>query len=136
MANTAVRLYRSVKKDGRWTFLPAGDKPKRLSEGAYYISWYVNTKKKMLRVGTEPDAALAALSRKKAELKYVANGGEVKQPLDANRTRIDDAVSKYVEDSRISLPGIVIPLSSSVSSQPIPQRVRIKPDLIADSYML
>ena len=81
MANKAVALYQSVKINGKWTFRKVPDQRlRRLSEGKYHVSWYEGTKKKMEPVGSEPDVARAALTRKQRELEFVATGGQVSKP--------------------------------------------------------
>lgn len=88
MANKAVALYQSKKINGKWRFRKAPDqRRRRLSEGAHYISWYEGTRKRMECVGPEPDVALAAFDKKRAELRFVATGAKF------NRTWICNALS-------------------------------------------
>lgn len=100
MPNKKVTLYQSVKRDGRWTYQKAATRPKRLREGSYYVSWYVGKVKQMLPVGCDPDVAVAAVKRKEAELKFIAAGGEIKQPPESDRTLVSTAVNEYIEDCR------------------------------------
>ncbi len=100
MANLKVTLYESVRLNGRWTYKKAPERPKRLKEGAYYVTWYAGKAKQMIGVGSDPDVAISALNRKEAELKLTANGGEVKQPPESGPKLISSAVDDYIQDCR------------------------------------
>ena len=79
MANKIAVVYQHVKINNKWTFKKAPAMRRRfLSDGAYYISWYEGTRKRMERVGPDPTQAEKALLKKSAELSFLAVGGEIK----------------------------------------------------------
>lgn len=94
--NRTVSLMMSVKQDGKWTTVPAPEKrlPK-LKEGSYRIYWYEGTQRRSEAVGQSPDVAIAALTRKRAEMGYQAAGGKV-EPKKA--TALRTAVEQYLSD--------------------------------------
>jgi hypothetical protein len=52
---TRLLLSINVKINNKWTFQKAPTMRRRfLSDGAYYISWYEGTRKRMERVGPDP----------------------------------------------------------------------------------
>lgn len=64
-----------------WAYRKVADVISKLACGEYYLSWYNGKRKRLDPVGSDPEAALAALfEKKRLELAYVATGGEVKQP--------------------------------------------------------
>jgi dolichyl-phosphate-mannose--protein O-mannosyl transferase len=103
MANKIVVAYQHVKISNKWTFkkVPA-TRRQFLSNGAYYISWYQGTTKRMERVGPDPDQAKTAQEKKSAELSFLAVGGEVKaNPADTHvRVKVIEAVDEYLSDCR------------------------------------
>ena len=55
VANKIAVVYQHVKINNKWTFQKAPTMRRRfLSDGAYYISWYEGTRKRMERVGPDP----------------------------------------------------------------------------------
>jgi integrase len=102
MANKAVALYQSVKIKGKWTFHKVPEQRlRRLSEGKYHVSWYEGAKKKMEPVGSEPDVARAALTRKQRELALVAAGGKIAEPEKKDSIRVSAAVEEYFAELRL-----------------------------------
>lgn len=105
LANKTVSLYQSAKIEGKWTFKKISEiRLGRLSKGGYYISWYSESGKQLEPVGPEPDVALAALTRKRAELGYVAAGGKIEPAEngseDDKRTKVTAAIAEYFADCR------------------------------------
>lgn len=108
MANKTVVLYQHIKIDGKWKYckvVPSKRLP-LLTEGVYYISWYVGTRKSMEPLGSEPDVALVAFNKKVAELNFIALGGEVKrdepeaEPKPDQRIKVSKAVEEYLDHCR------------------------------------
>jgi hypothetical protein len=68
--------------------------------GAYYISWYEGTRKRMERAGPDPIEAEKALLKKSAELSFLTAGGEIKaNPADTHvRVKVSEAVEEYLSD--------------------------------------
>jgi len=103
VANKIAVVYQHVKINNKWTFKKAPAMRRRfLSDGAYYISWYEGTRKRMERVGPDPTQAEKALLKKSAELSFLAVGGEIKaNPADTHvRVRVSEAVEEYLSDCR------------------------------------
>lgn len=103
LANKTVVLYRYTKVEGKWKYCKApSSRLRKLAEGAYYIGWYEGAEKRLLNVGPEPDVALAARSRKEAELRFIAEGGEIKDVRDESGTRmkVAAAIKEYLDDCR------------------------------------
>jgi integrase len=80
LANRSVVLYLRTKIKKRWAFSKVAEVLSELVSGEYYLSWYDGKRKRLDAVGSDPEAALNALQKKRLELAYVASGGEVKQP--------------------------------------------------------
>ncbi len=79
MANKSVVLYQRTKIKKKWAYRKVAEVISKLACGEYYLSWYDGKRKRLDRVGSNPEAALAALEKNRLELAYVATGGEVKQ---------------------------------------------------------
>jgi hypothetical protein len=80
LANRSVVLYLRTKIKKKWTYRKVAEVIFKLACGEYYLSWYDGKRKRLDPAGSDPEAALAALEKKRLELAYVATGGEVKQP--------------------------------------------------------
>jgi integrase len=92
LANRSAVLYQRIKKKKKWTFSKVPESLVALESGAFYVSWYDGNHKCMDPVGSDPEAALAALGKKRLELAYVAAGGEIQAPeiaLEANKKRLE-----------------------------------------------
>jgi hypothetical protein len=103
VANKIAVVYQHVKINNKWTFKKAPAMRRRfLSDGAYYISWYEGTRKRMERVGPDPIQAEKALLKKSAELSFLAVGGEIiANPADTRvRVKVIEAVEEYLSDCR------------------------------------
>jgi len=103
VANKIAVVYQHVKINKKWTFQKAPTMRRRfLSDGAYYISWYEGTRKRMERVGPDPIEAEKALLKKSAEPSFLAVGGEIKaNPADTHvRVKVSEAVEEYLSDCR------------------------------------
>src|SRR5258708_4059932 len=78
---------------------------KRRPEGAYYIEWYSQGKRKRLSVGRDAAQAHAMRLRKQAELNAVAQGvplaSVVTETTDPGRT-IDRAIANFLEETRLT----------------------------------
>ena len=82
MANRSVVLYLRTKIKKKWAYRKVAEVLSKLGCGEYYLSWYDGKRKRLDPAGSDPEAALNALQKKRLELAYVAAGGEVKQPDD------------------------------------------------------
>ncbi len=80
MANRSVVLYLRTKIKKKWAYRKAAEVLSKLGCGEYYLSWYDGKRKRLDSAGSDPEAALNALQKKRLELAYVAAGGEIKQP--------------------------------------------------------
>lgn len=80
MANKSVVLYQRTKIKKKWAYRKVAEVLSKLGCGEYYLSWYDGKRKRLDPAGSDPEAALNALQKKRLELAYVAAGGEVKQP--------------------------------------------------------
>ena len=80
MANRSVVLYLRTKIKKKWAYRKVAEVLSKLGCGEYYLSWYDGKRKRLDPAGSDPEAALNALQKKRLELAYVAAGGEVKQP--------------------------------------------------------
>ena len=77
--NRTVALYKRIKIKHKWTFAKVSEELSQLNSGEYYISWYEGSRKRMVPVGSDPEAALRALNLKDSELAYIAAGGVIKK---------------------------------------------------------
>jgi integrase/recombinase XerD len=77
-------------------------KEERHPEGAYYIEWRDDGKRKRLSVGK--DAAQARRLRQQAELNAVANGVSVLPSSDATEPRrlLETAITDFIEETRLT----------------------------------
>jgi integrase len=82
LANRSVVLYLRTKIKKKWAYRKVAEVLSKLGCGEYYLSWYDGKRKRLDPAGSDPEAALNALQKKRLELAYVAAGGEVKQPDD------------------------------------------------------
>jgi integrase len=80
LANRSVVLYLRTKIKKKWAYRKVAEVLSKLGCGEYYLSWYDGKRKRLDPAGSDPEAALNALQKKRLELAYVAAGGEVKQP--------------------------------------------------------
>jgi hypothetical protein len=101
MAHVRESLYQSIKVSGKWTLRRAPEQRLRqLTQGGYYIRFG----NRMEPAGRDPAVALAALMRKRAELNFVAVGGEVKadesEAEGSKRVNLVAAVKEYIADCR------------------------------------
>lgn len=80
MANRSVVLYLRTKIKKKWAYRKVGDVISEPDCGEYYLSWNDGKCKRLEAAGSDPEQVLKALGKKRLELAYVAEGGEVKQP--------------------------------------------------------
>jgi hypothetical protein len=87
VANKIAVVYQHGKINNKWTFQKAPTMRRHfLSDGAYYISWYEGTRKRMERVGPDPIEAEKVLLKKSAERGATPIGSwlELDLPLSRN----------------------------------------------------
>jgi len=81
------------------------DAEERHPEGAYYIEWYSDGKRKRLSVGRDAAQAQAMRLRKQAELEAVAQGvplaAVVTNPGDPGRT-VETTIANFLEETRLT----------------------------------
>lgn len=78
-------------------------KPERHPEGAYYIDWTDDAKKRKRKaVGTSPANALARKLRKEAEMEATAQGIRVLMEDPAKRRRVDATTVSYLEEIKLT----------------------------------
>lgn len=76
-------------------------KEEKHPEGRYKVSWYEGGRKRFQDVGQEPDAALAALTRREKTLDALAVGVEVKGEAENKaRQTLTSAVAQYLSDTK------------------------------------
>jgi hypothetical protein len=80
LANRSVVLYLRTKIKKKWAYRKVGDVISEPACGEYYLSWNDGKCKRLEAAGSDPKQVLKALGKKRLELAYVAEGGEVKQP--------------------------------------------------------
>jgi integrase len=80
LANRSVVLYLRTKIKKQWVYRKVSEELSELACGEYYLSWYEGSRKLLHPAGSDPEAALTVLNKKRLELAYIAAGGEVKQP--------------------------------------------------------
>ena len=66
MANRSVVLYLRTKIKKKWAYRKVAEVISKLACGEYYLSWNDGKRKRLDPAGSDPEAALAALSRKSA----------------------------------------------------------------------
>ena len=72
-------------------------------EGAYYIDWNQNKKRKRLAVGKDAASAYAQKLRKEAELNAIAQGVPVTPDAQEEAGRsLNEAIAQYVEETRLT----------------------------------
>jgi len=78
------------QNQGQLPFRKVSEELSTLPSGEYFVSWYKGSKRQMDPVGSNPEAALAALEKKRLLPAYIAVGGEIKTsnpPAAGNGTR-------------------------------------------------
>jgi len=102
MANRRVRVVRSVKINGKWTFINP-NRAQRLhipnDLGRWYISWREGTKKCWERADSWTHAMSLKL-KKEGELHAVAAGVELAAPK-PSRLKLEDAIEEFYEDLKL-----------------------------------
>jgi integrase len=79
------------------------DNEERHPEGAYYIDWYEDGKRKRRSVGKSATTALNSSLRKQAELNAIAQGVPVTQEPDVQEGRsLQGAIENYLEETRLT----------------------------------
>jgi len=66
------------QNQGQFPFRNVSEELSTLPSGEYFVSWYKGSKRQMDPVGSNPEAALAALEKKRLLPAYIAVGGEIK----------------------------------------------------------
>jgi len=79
-------------------------KEERHPEGAYYIEWRADGKRKRLSVGKDAAQAQARRLRQQAELNAVANGIAVVPSSDGSEPRrlLETAIADFIEETRLT----------------------------------
>ena len=103
LANRSVVLDRRIKIKKKWAYRKVSEELIALALGEYYVSWYEGSRKRLDPVGSDPEAALAELSKKRLEFAYIAAGGAIKEnnnlPGDnGRRKRVSTEVKENLAD--------------------------------------
>ena len=77
-------------------------KQERHPEGAYYLEWRENGRRKRLSVGKDPQDAAARCQRKKAELNALNNGVAVRPDGQDGHRSIVTAVAEFLEETELT----------------------------------
>jgi len=103
--NRTASLFMTVKRDGRWTMIPAPDKGLRdLKKGSYYVLWYEGKTRRSENVGTRQDAALAAHRRRQKVLEATVEGVKIedeRRGTAKQRFTAPEAISKFLSDHEV-----------------------------------
>ncbi len=79
------------------------DRQEKHPEGAYYLDWNEDGKRRRISVGTDASAAYNSRARKQRELDAIAAGLIVSNPIeDDSRLRIRSAVDDFLEEVQLS----------------------------------
>ncbi len=79
------------------------DRQEKHPEGAYYLDWNEDGKRRRISVGTDASAAYNSRARKQRELDAIAAGLIVSNPIeDDSRLRIRSAVGDFLEEVQLS----------------------------------
>jgi integrase len=70
----------SASKSRKCAYCKVSEELSELACGEYYLSWFEGKRKRLDPVGSDPEAALKALQKKRLEMACVAAGGEIKHP--------------------------------------------------------
>lgn len=68
MANRSVVHYLRTRIKKKWAYSKVAEVLSEPACGEYYLSWYDGKRKRLDPVGSDPEAALAALEKKRLEL--------------------------------------------------------------------
>jgi integrase/recombinase XerD len=108
MTTEGLRYYPVVESsNGRIKpdWVSVDGKEERHSEGAYYIEWRADGKRKRLSVGKDAAQAQARRLRQQAELNAVANGVSVlpsSDGADAKGRLLETAIADFIEETRLT----------------------------------
>jgi len=81
----------------------ANDRQEKHPEGAYYLDWNEDGKRRRMSVGTDAAAAYNSRARKQRELDAIATGLIVTNPIeDDSRLRIRSAVGDFLEEVQLT----------------------------------
>ena len=79
------------------------DRQEKHPEGAYYLDWTEDGKRRRMAVGTDATAAYNSRNRKQSELEAMAQGLVVTNPTaDDSRLRLREAREDFLEDIQLS----------------------------------
>jgi integrase len=79
------------------------DRQEKHPEGAYYLDWNEDGKRRRVSVGNDAAAAYSIRSRKQMELDAIANGLIVSNPIeDDSRLRFRSAVDDFLEEVQLT----------------------------------
>lgn len=84
-------------------WVTANDRQEKHPEGAYYLDWNEDGKRRRMSVGTDAAAAYNSRARKQRELDAIATGLIVSNPIeDDSRLRIRSAVGDFLEEVQLT----------------------------------